>query len=184
MKQWIVLLLSVMLIPAASAQTPSKLWGQNGEAWSPSSRLPDFSFAGYHRGEKEIPAVEATANVKDFGAVGDGDQDDTQAFKDAIAQTSQGAIMIPAGRYKITDILEIRKPNLVLRGKGPEQTTLFFPEYLNDIKPNWGSTTSGRPTSNYSWSGGFIWVKGSYNSKRLARIRQSAQRGENRDQTI
>src|SRR5688572_17926686 len=29
----------------------SKLWGKNDDTWSPVSRLPDFSFAGYRRGE-------------------------------------------------------------------------------------------------------------------------------------
>ncbi len=41
----------------ARAQT-SQLWGKSGEKWSSESRLPDFSFEGYRRGEEpyRIPA--------------------------------------------------------------------------------------------------------------------------------
>ena len=39
--------------------------------------LPDFSFAGYHWGEKEIPNLEPNMNVLDYGAVPDDGKDDT-----------------------------------------------------------------------------------------------------------
>ncbi|MBZ0257040.1 hypothetical protein K8I31_13320, partial [bacterium] len=42
--------------------------------------------------------------------------------------------------------------------------------------PNWGATTSGEKTSNYSWSGGIIVLKGSYQSKQLATVTQPAKR--------
>lgn len=44
-----------------------------------------------------------TANVKDYGAKGDGISDDAQAFKDAVAATLDGdAIIVPAGTYKLS----------------------------------------------------------------------------------
>ena len=61
------------------AQT-SDLWGQGGERWAGSSILPDFSYAGYHFGEQEIPTPQVKANVLNFGAKGDGKTDDTMAF--------------------------------------------------------------------------------------------------------
>ncbi|MDB5318897.1 MAG: hypothetical protein JWN40_528, partial [Phycisphaerales bacterium] len=162
-----------------SAQTPSALWGKSGESWTPTSRLPDFSFAGYHRGEAPLPAdLPARANVRDFGATGDGKHDDTAAFRKAIEQTASGAIDIPPGRYLITDILDIRKPNLLLRGAGPAKTTLYFPKFLNDVRPNMGNTTTGEPTSSYSWSGGFIWIRGDYSNADLAKITAPAKRGD------
>ena len=37
----------------------------------------------------------------------------------------------------------------------------FFPKTLQEISPKWGTTTEGRRTSDYSWSGGMVWIKGS-----------------------
>ena len=103
----------------------SQLWGRAGELWSPRSRLPDFSYAGYHCGEAPLPVLPPGVSVKTFGAKGDGVADDTQAFLDAIAQAPAGAIEIPAGRYKITQILEITRPGIVLDYCAP---TPAFPE--------------------------------------------------------
>ncbi len=158
--------------------THSQLWGVAGEKWTPHSRLPDFSFAGYRQGESDLPKVDQIANVRDFGAAGDGKQDDSQAFLDAIAATDSGAIFIPPGRYLIRQIIEINKPNLVLRGAGPDQTILTFNRPLEVIRPNMGATTSNRPTSNYSWSGGFIWVRGHLNQPHRQNITTNALRGD------
>ena len=58
---------------AASIQY-SGLWGKAGERWTPMGRLPDFSFAGYQRGEKDLPKRAVDVSVKDFGAKRDGRQ--------------------------------------------------------------------------------------------------------------
>ena len=108
------------------AQEYSELWGATGEKWSPTSRLPDFSFAGYHSGEKPIPTIPLTANVKSYGAKGDGQHEDSQSFLDAIAVTSHGTILIPAGCYKISQILEIHQGGIVLRGASPAETVLWY----------------------------------------------------------
>jgi len=176
-KELLPLVLLVALAATTAAQT-SDLWGVSGERWNPRSRLPDFSYAGYHSGEAPLPRVGPGVSVKDFGARGDGTTDDTAAFLKALATVKSGAIEIPEGRYPIMDILEIKRSGIVLRGAGPEKTVLFFPKPLNDIKPNWGATTTGRPTSNYSWSGGFVWFKGSLGSRSLADIAAPAQRGD------
>lgn len=168
----------VTLSATVSAQT-SDLWGMSGERWNVRTRLPDFSYAGYHAGEAPLPKIRPGVSVKEFGARGDGTTDDTAAFQKALATVPSGAIEIPAGRYRITDILEIKRSHVVLRGAGPEKSVLFFPKPLNDIKPNWGETTAGRPTSNYSWSGGFVWFKGNTGSRTLATITEKAERGDN-----
>lgn len=156
----------------------SQLWSERGAQWTPQSRLPDFSFAGYRRGEKSLPNEPPGVSVKEFGARGDGETDDTAAFLKALAEVKSGAIEIPPGRYRITGLLEITRPNVVLRGAGPDKTVLFFPAPLNDIKPNWGATTTGQKTSNYSWSGGFITLRGSFQSKKLTDIAGTARRGD------
>jgi Pectate lyase superfamily protein len=172
-------MLVIVIAQETSAQVYSALWGKTGEKWSQESRLPDFSYAGYRHGEEPLPYPAVTHNVRDFGAVGDGKHDDTEAFKRALAEVPAGVILVPEGRYVITDLLAITKPNLVLRGEGPEKTELYFPIPLNDIKPNWGATTSGVRTSNYSWSGGFLAIRGSYRTAVLAKITGSAQRAAN-----
>lgn len=180
--QFTALSACAMIVARATAVEPttatSQLWGVDGERWSPTSRLPDFSFAGYHRGEKPLPDVKVTHSVKDFGAAGDGTTDDTEAFKRAIAAAASGAILIPNGRYVITDILEIRKPNIVLRGESRDGAVLYFPKTLTDVRPNWGATTTGQRTSNYSWSGGFVWVRGSRRSEKIADVIEPVPRGE------
>jgi hypothetical protein len=174
----IIMMLHSIHSSAAAQPVHSQLWGEAGELWQPESRLPDFSHAGYRRGEAPLPQVPVVANVRDFGATGDGETDDSAAIKRAIAEAGEGAIFFPPGRYLITDILEITRGNIVLRGAGPDQTVLYFPTPLNDIRPNMGATTGGQPTSNYSWSGGFVWVRGNYGSSDLAEITAPARRGD------
>lgn len=172
---------ALILTTGAQAGEPgsfSELWGEHGEKWTPQSRLPDFSFAGYHSGEKAPPRPEPVANVRDFGAIGDGVHDDTAAFTKAIGTTREGVILIPAGRYLITDILWIKKPGLVLRGEGPDRSVLYFTRGLQEVLPNMSATTSGRPTSNYSWSGGFVWIKGDIRQETIAPISSENKRGD------
>jgi hypothetical protein len=156
----------------------SALWGATGEAWNPAGRLPDVSFAGYASGEKPLPNFPVTANVRDFGAKGDGTTDDSAAFLTAISNVKSGAILIPPGRYLIRQILEITKPEIVLRGAGPDQSILVCDTPLNDIKPDWGATTSGIRTSNYSWSGGIVWFKGGQPGKKIGTPSHPALRGD------
>lgn len=165
------------MFPASAAPAYSELWGRAGEKWSPESRLPDFSRAGYHRGDSEPPVVARGASVSDFGATGDGETDDTAAFAKALASVKKGAIEVPPGRYRITKPLVIGKSGIVLRGAGTEKSILFFPTPLNDIVPNWGATTSGSRTSNYSWSGGFVTIRGNFRSTEITGITAPAKRG-------
>ena len=171
---WIGLSFSLAMSATAAV---SGLWGTNGELWTATSRLPDFSYAGYHCSESSLPDVPPGVSVKTFGAKGDGMTDDSEAFLKAINLVKNGAIEIPAGRYRITKILEINRPNVVLRGAGADKTILFFPSPLNDVKPNWGATTTGERTSNYSWSGGFVWFQGSLGESPLASVTTDSKRG-------
>lgn len=173
----IVLIAATTPLPG-STQEYSKLWGKAGEAWTPDSRLPDVSFAGYRFGEKPLPDVDVVANVRDFGATGDGETDDSKAFLDAIAATESGSILIPDGTYVLNRILEIRKSGIVLKGESRDGTVLYFPVPLQTIRPNWGATTTGDKTSNYSWSGGFIQAIGSYQSETITGIPDPVDRGD------
>lgn len=173
------LCLSVLVVSSLSAApTTSALWGEHGERWTTESRLPDFSFAGYHRSEQPIPMVRQVASVKDFGAVGDGVADDTKAIQTAIDRTNSGAIDVPAGRYKITDFITITKSNVVLRGADPGQTVFWFPRGLDEVHPKQGRTSTGSPASGYSFDGAFVTIRGDYQATPLARIIATARRGD------
>lgn len=152
----------------------SDLWGKSGEKWSPQSRLPDFSFAGYRAGQENIPSPPEVANVRTFGAVGNGVTDDTQAFLNAIASASNGAVVVPAGRYKITQVLKITKPNVVLRGAGSGSTTLLFPKSLTEVLGSSPAWAGGGP---WAFAGGFLWLEGKDNGAKLADVTGSALRG-------
>lgn len=79
-----------------------------------------------------IPNYPVSVDLEDYGAVGDGTTDDTQAFFDAIdACPDSHAVFIPAGTYLITDRIDIRK-SIVLRGAGPDQTFLKFEKLPED----------------------------------------------------
>lgn len=161
----------------SAAATTSRLWGEHGEFLTADSRLPDFSYAGYHRGEEPIPDLPQSANVKDFGAVGDGLADDTHAIQPALDATARGAVFVPPGRYKITDYLRITKSNLVRRGAGAEKSILWFPRGLDEVHPKVGRTSTGSPASGYSFDGAFVSIQGNYRATALAKIVAPANRG-------
>jgi hypothetical protein len=176
----VALLVVACILPCLSWGTSpfSLLWGKAGERWTPEGRLPDFSFAGYHEGE--IPPATSSkteVNVRDFGAKGDGQHDDIEAFRKALDTMDEGILLVPPGRYLLGDILWIKKSGIVLRGAGADQSILFFPKTLETVRPNPSSTTSGRATSGYSWSGGFVWVKGYVALNFLGHITENAPRG-------
>ena len=56
-----------------------------------------------------------SGNVKDFGARGDGQTDDTAAIQSAIDRSRDGHVDFPRGDYRITRTIEIRLSD---RGRG------------------------------------------------------------------
>lgn len=138
----------------------STLWGQNGEAYSPSGRLPDFSYAGYAAGEQEIPTVKIVSDLKkDFGAKGDGTSDDSDALALAVKKSPPGAILIPAGTYRIEREIKINRSGVILRGEGTGKSILFFSKSLTDLKGN-RHNPSNEDASEWSFGPGMLVFKG------------------------
>ena len=164
-------------LPEPAAGT-SALWGEQGERWTPRGRLPDFSYAGYQRGERPIPEPPVAADVTDFGAVGDGVADGSAAFVDALAAVDSGAIFVPPGRYRLTRVLRLERSGVVLRGAGRDRTVLYFPEHLFAVE-GVGPQQSPHGPYGWSWSGGFIWAEGADGPEEtLTRVVEPAARGD------
>lgn len=145
--------------------------------------LPDFSYAGYHFGEKEIPtSSDHILNVTDFGAIADDGLDDSKALIAALekANSLDGYVLIkfPSGTFNISQIIYINRSKTIIRGNGAgENGTVFYfkrplrfvadppehvelKEYLTHFDKRQRSESDGldTPFSQYSWSGAFFWV--------------------------
>jgi hypothetical protein len=163
---------------AFSQQTPKILTD------SKTNYLPDFSYAGYHFGEKNIPEVQGKIiNATDYGVKANDGLDDTKALLKAVkaANATDGNVILqlPAGRIILSDFLYIERSNFVLRGTGSGETgteiycprpMMYFkdPESLAELR-EYLTTFDKRqrepennvdlPFSQYAWSGGIIWTQ-------------------------
>ncbi|AWK06506.1 hypothetical protein HYN56_20675 [Flavobacterium crocinum] len=151
---------------------------------SKTNYLPDFSYAGYHFGESQIPEVTGKIiNAADFGVKTDDQLDDSKAllkaFKAANAVEGNVILQLPKGKIILSDILYIERSNFVLRGAGSDEngTEIYCPrpmmylkdpeslaelrEYLTtfDKRQRESENNVDLPFSQYSWSGGFIWTQ-------------------------
>lgn len=100
--------------PSSLSADTSELWGAAGERWTPTSPLPDFSFAGYRMGSANPVAPVERVSVKDHGATGDGTTDDTEAILSAVAAAPGKTIFFPAGRYVVTKFIPLTASDTVL----------------------------------------------------------------------
>ena len=149
-----------------------------------SNFLPDFSFAGYGNGAVDIPQAKGTVvDVDKFGARANDGKDDSKAVLAAIAHANSltGPVIVrfSAGRYRLTEILKIERSNFVLQGAGSGAggTLLHFPRPLNQVdksssldelrqyivkldkRQKEADLNLDEYFSEYSWSGGFIWIQ-------------------------
>ena len=173
-------LVSVLAAPAGAAPHGSRhsaLWGQAGRSFKEGGPLPDFSWAGYHAGG-ELPNGKVSANVRAFGARGDGQADDTAAFQRALDQAPGGVLLVPRGHYRLTGQLNITRSGLTLRGEGTgaQGSVLEFASSIADLQ---GLTTLPE-TNKLSWSGGLLQVFPKGTERSLTSVTGAARRGDNR----
>lgn len=139
-------------------QTYSQLWGKAGEKWN-KAKIPDFTNAGYKQGKETIPEYPVSVNVADFGAVGNGTTDNTEAFRKAIKKCkNKGAVYIPEGNYLLLDRLVISKSNICIKGAGQGKTILSYRKGLEELYPEFNTTFKGQTA--WSWSGALILFNG------------------------
>ena len=144
--------LCLAFIPGmAFAQAPwrSELYP---ESWTPPWDKPfetekliqDFSYAGYHMGEVELPVISGPVfDVTAYEADPTGKKDSTLAIQKAIDAASAkgaGVVYLPAGTYLVSPqgtnsfVLRISHSNIVLRGAGRDKTFLFNNSYQMRLK--------------------------------------------------
>jgi hypothetical protein len=146
--------------------------------------IPDFSYAGYQNGLGGVPQAMGTViEVADYGAVADDGVDDSAGIQRAIdaANDVSGPVIVrfAAGTYRVTSVLRITRSDFVLQGQGAgdQGTRLHFPRPLKHVDKSSSldelrsylrqlNKRQIEPASNideyfseYSWSGGFIWVQ-------------------------
>jgi len=161
-------MIALICLASSAIAGNSLLWGSSGELWDQTGRLPDFSYAGYHGGNLELPRPDVIANLLDFGAVADGTTDNTEAFQQAIDSTSGGTLEVPAGDWLIDGALTITHGNITIRGAGEGETNLIFSSSLTDL---YG------PSEQWSWNGGLIDVYSPTGGSAKTSVTSPAQRG-------
>ncbi|WP_430817507.1 DUF4955 domain-containing protein [Carboxylicivirga sp. RSCT41] len=128
----------------------SKLWNDFEEAHQSGkvAELPDFSYAGYHHGEKGIPDVKHKVfDVTDFGAIANDGKSDKEAIRatvNAAVKNGSGIVFFPKGKFLVNEDSDDRKPiiikgnNIVFRGSGSGEdgTVLYMKNYLPAKDPN------------------------------------------------
>lgn len=85
------------------------------------NRVPDFSLAGYQGGGVKIPDVAGALTLSPSGT------DDTALIQEAVDKIAQrepdakgfrGALFLKAGKYVVSDTIQIPASGIVLRGSG------------------------------------------------------------------
>jgi hypothetical protein len=99
--------------------------------------IQDFSYAGYHSGERPLPSPDGPrfdVTASPFNADNSGTRDATAAIQSAINAASAaggGIVFLPAGTYLLSppgdarEALHISTDGVILRGEGPERTFLL-----------------------------------------------------------
>jgi len=99
------------------------MFAWNGSAWATATNFNEFTnftATGTTTARNLVTRFADVANVKDFGAVGDGVADDTAAIQAAV--NTGKSIYIPTGNYIVTGINLIS--NTTLFGDGPSKTII------------------------------------------------------------
>lgn len=129
---------------------------------SDANRIVDFSYAGYHRGERDIPDSSAISPVLNVSPV---TGDNTTALQQALntvaawplnANGIRGVVLLAAGDYPVHGTLRINASGVILKGAGfdddPALNTVLRRPLLTTTNKNPVLVAGGNLSSN--WSGG------------------------------
>ncbi|MGW2514526.1 glycosyl hydrolase family 28-related protein [Streptomyces scopuliridis] len=138
----------------------SALWREFAESPYTHPQIPYIGRAGSRAGARRLPRYRVVADVRAYGAKGDGSVDDAPAINRALAAAAErggGTVSIPPGTYRIDDVIRIARSGVVLRGAGSDRTKLYATRNLTEVIGPYGSRYGGDKSS-WSWAGGLIWL--------------------------
>ena len=121
----------------------------------------------------DLPAHTNWANLRSFGAKGDGITDDTKAIRKAI--DTQRILFIPSGRYRITDTVTL-KPDSVLIGLHPSTTQFFLSDDTNGFNgPGAPKALLSTPAGGHAIVSGIGIYTGGLNSRAIGVLWKSGE---------
>ncbi|RYJ30876.1 hypothetical protein CU044_0926 [Streptomyces sp. L-9-10] len=138
----------------------SALWREFATSPYTHPQIPYVGRAGRGAGARDLPRYRVVADVRAYGAKGDGSVDDAPAINRALAAAAErggGTVSIPPGTYRIDDVIRIAHSGVVLRGAGSDRTKLYATRNLTEVIGPYGSRYGGDKSS-WSWAGGLIWL--------------------------
>lgn len=138
----------------------SALWREFAKSPYTHPQIPYVGQAGQRAGATRFPRRRVVADVRAYGAKGDGSVDDAPAINRALAAAGArggGTVALPPGTYRIDDVIRIGHSDVVLRGAGSGRTKLYATKNLTELIGPYGSRYGGDKSS-WSWAGGLIWL--------------------------
>ncbi len=101
--------------------------------------IQDFSYAGYHMGERDLPdSIGDVFNVVDYGADPTGEGYSTDAIQEAVDAAQEaggGTVYIPEGIFKVRPavlgseaVIRIDSSNILIKGAGSDKTKIYNDE--------------------------------------------------------
>lgn len=129
MNRYLLILIITSLANAVQALPESKVW-QRFEAERKAGKttwLPDFSYAGFKRGEAAPQVSGKVFKVSDFGALPDDQKDDRAGIEKAIKAAGKnggGIVLFDKGRYLVNTtmqnrgVIKIESDNIIIKGAG------------------------------------------------------------------
>ena len=150
----------------------SDLWGKNGENWTPASRLPDFSFAGYDMGDSQIPSFPVRARLGNNTYKPNDGRDDADELQRLINTIERpGTILIPRGVWNIGKRIRMGESGVVIRGEDGAEFRMSRSLRQIDNEPD--------GTDRYAFSDAFFLIDGDINGGSKRDITANADKGAN-----
>ncbi|MCL2651403.1 MAG: hypothetical protein FWD60_10330 [Candidatus Azobacteroides sp.] len=117
--------------------------------------IPDFSYAGYHNGNADIPNVPV---VKEIAPVAGDNTANIQSAIDAVGKLSKneqgirGALLLKAGIYEVSGTINVKYDGVILRGEGNGASTSSTVIYAKGNTPEQRDVIILGNTSQNKWN--------------------------------